>query len=233
MLRERDEKHTGFTVRGKAEDDNFEDIVAAVPTCGDGAIAADRRLTVPMLAALCLRHKLRPRVSRGIFAFDHKTFCEGGGVAFEALYGGAAFVLYTYGLLLALAAEVSNLGEAKGVLTDGGERISFEALVRGTFSRDPRWPEETVGPSRVYFLRDGDHVKIGTSANVPVRIAGGQTMNPRELVLIGSVPGDRRLEADLHRRFRRLHVRGEWFEATPELLAFIDELFASTGRASS
>jgi hypothetical protein len=80
------------------------------------------------------------------------------------------------------------------------------------------------GRSRVYFLRDGDHIKIGTSANVPVRILGGQTMNPRELVLIGSVPGDRRLEADLHLKFRHLHVRGEWFAATPELLAFIDGL---------
>ena len=53
------------------------------------------------------------------------------------------------------------------------------------------------GCSRVYFLRDGDHIKIGTSTDVTSRMAGGQTMNPRELVLIGSVLGDRKLEVDL------------------------------------
>jgi hypothetical protein len=78
---------------------------------------------------------------------------------------------------------------------------------------------------RVYFLRDGDRIKIGTMAS---RVKGGQSMNPRELVLIGSVPGDRQLEVGLHRKFRHLHVRGEWFEATPELLTFINELLADT-----
>jgi T5orf172 domain len=91
------------------------------------------------------------------------------------------------------------------------------------------------GSSRVYFLRDpGDVVekacvKIGTSTDVSARVSGGQTMNPRELFLIGSVPGDRELEADLHRKFRYLHVRGEWFEATTELLSFIDGLLYVTG----
>lgn len=86
------------------------------------------------------------------------------------------------------------------------------------------------GCSRVYFLRDrasdgsADHVKIGTSTDVTSRVSSGQVMNPRELVLIGSVLGDRALETDLHRKFKNLHVRGEWFVATPELLAFIDGL---------
>ena len=49
-------------------------------------------------------------------------------------------------------------------------------------------------------------------------------MNALPMKLIGTVRGDRRLEKALHKRFDHLRVRGEWFWATPELLAFIDGL---------
>lgn len=120
-------------------------------------------------------------------------------------------------------------------LSDQIEGEEGTLLVRGTdgryrtFFRVESDPDASVD-SRVYFLRDGDCIKIGTSTNVSTRVSGGQTMNPRELVLIGSVPGDQQLEANLHRKFWHLHARGEWFEATPELLAFIDGLLYASGR---
>ena len=44
------------------------------------------------------------------------------------------------------------------------------------------------------------------------------------LELLADVPGGRELEAQLHRDWRHLHIRGEWFEASEELLRFIAEL---------
>jgi hypothetical protein len=37
------------------------------------------------------------------------------------------------------------------------------------------------------------------------------------------LPGADR-EAELHQRFRHLHVRGEWFRPGPDLLAFIGQV---------
>jgi Meiotically up-regulated gene 113 len=114
---------------------------------------------------------------------------------------------------------------------DGGDGT---LLVKGTDGKYRTFfrveSDDDREPARVYFLRDGGCIKIGTSTNVYARVSSGQTMNPRELVLIGSVPGDQRLEADLHRRFDSLRVRGEWFVATAELLAFIDGLLTAASR---
>lgn len=67
----------------------------------------------------------------------------------------------------------------------------------------------------VYFARRGRLIKIGHSRNVPDR------MMHLGAKLIGAVPGDRKMEIELHKRFAHLRVRGEWFRPNEELLAFI------------
>jgi len=75
----------------------------------------------------------------------------------------------------------------------------------------------------IYFLRSSDYVKIGyasSEAGVDRRIAGFRTANPTSLKLIAVHAGDRRFEAQLHRKFRAHRVRGEWFIATAEIIDF-------------
>lgn len=71
----------------------------------------------------------------------------------------------------------------------------------------------------IYFIRAGRlYVKIGYCLAFPHgRMAQLQTGNPLELELIGLVEGSRKDEAEWHRRFRHLRVRGEWFRWTGEL----------------
>lgn len=65
----------------------------------------------------------------------------------------------------------------------------------------------------VYFIHaPGVGVKIGTSNNPEKRRQQLQTGMPVDLTLIGSVVGDYDLERTLHRRFRSVRVRGEWFD---------------------
>lgn len=77
--------------------------------------------------------------------------------------------------------------------------------------------------SFVYFVTDGQFVKIGVAKNPSNRLVGIQTGNPRECSILSLIPckGDaaaHSLEKKLHYIYRRQSVRGEWFD----LLSFID-----------
>lgn len=73
----------------------------------------------------------------------------------------------------------------------------------------------------VYFLQDEDgFVKIGHAQDVKARVAVLQTASRQTLRLLGAMPGGRREEAALHRRFAPTRARGEWFAPTPTLLVF-------------
>lgn len=88
---------------------------------------------------------------------------------------------------------------------------------------DYRIPARDGHPSVIYFLRDyfrGD-IKIGTSWQFPQRLSALRTQYGRNLVCLGVQPGGYDRESELHRRFRPLRTRGEWFAAQPELLDYI------------
>lgn len=74
----------------------------------------------------------------------------------------------------------------------------------------------------VYFIRGGDFVKIGYSADLFVRFIDLQTSCPFDLEIMGDIPGGRSVEAKVHFKFGALHVRGEWFRYHPEIVAYID-----------
>lgn len=76
----------------------------------------------------------------------------------------------------------------------------------------------------VYFIKpvgqDGP-VKIGHSTYPADRLPALQTWSPVDLELVTQFAAPRQTESDLHERFARWQVRGEWFEATPELTDLI------------
>lgn len=84
-----------------------------------------------------------------------------------------------------------------------------------------------VPQGRVYFVQcmaEDRPVEIGTAMRdgVGYRMADLQVGNPFELRLLGTMPGGYAKEAELHRRFAHLRIRGEWFRSEPELLAVVD-----------
>lgn len=98
-------------------------------------------------------------------------------------------------------------------------------------SYDHEWNNraEIATDERVYVIRCGRFVKIGTSRNVAERLRALQTGNAERVELVGVLYGGNHLEGTLHRRFARHHVRGEWFtlRVLPDLLDMIrgDEAF--------
>lgn len=74
--------------------------------------------------------------------------------------------------------------------------------------------EDEAGYGQTYFIRctATGLIKIGhTTGSVESRFAALQTGSASELVLVGTVPGGREVEQELHRRFAADRVRGEWF----------------------
>jgi Meiotically up-regulated gene 113 len=70
----------------------------------------------------------------------------------------------------------------------------------------------------VYFVRAGDAIKIGRTAHLGARLRALATASAVPLELLAVVPGGRQLEARLHRRWRHLRLRGEWFRADEALV---------------
>ena len=57
-----------------------------------------------------------------------------------------------------------------------------------------------------------------------VRITKLQTASPFKLALMRTILGNKKLEADLHARFRHLKSHGEWFRGELELRRYIREM---------
>lgn len=74
----------------------------------------------------------------------------------------------------------------------------------------------------VYFVTDGEAMKIGYAMNLTKRIAGLQSANHFPLFLVGSVFAPRAHERMIQRRFRHLRIRGEWFRIHDDILTYID-----------
>lgn len=99
----------------------------------------------------------------------------------------------------------------------------------------PLTPTELGGLTRTYLRKcntwlyaiqadeDGP-VKIGKTVNPADRIKTLQTGNPTELRGLAAWRAMECEEEQLHCEFAYAHVRGEWFEPVPELLALVDVL---------
>ena len=76
----------------------------------------------------------------------------------------------------------------------------------------------------VYFVQCGGsegRIKIGKAGDVAVRLAELATASPATLNLLATMGGGRKAEREMHERFRHLRRHREWFDPSPDLLAFI------------
>ena len=78
----------------------------------------------------------------------------------------------------------------------------------------------------VYFLRaDGKgNVKIGFTTDIDNRIKTLSTGHFSNLILVAIVPGVPADERELHKRFAKYRVRGEWFKVIGELKTYLASL---------
>lgn len=77
----------------------------------------------------------------------------------------------------------------------------------------------------IYFIRAGESgpIKIGFSTNPEQRLRTLQTAHTDKLTMLHCQIGTKADEARLHRKFRNIHVKGEWFAPEDVLLEFIQK----------
>lgn len=82
------------------------------------------------------------------------------------------------------------------------------------------------GTNRVYYIRFGDRIKIGTSGNLKPRLS---TLSYDELLALE--PGTVELERQRHRHFAHLLIPGqrEWFQIADDLLDHVARTKESHG----
>lgn len=77
----------------------------------------------------------------------------------------------------------------------------------------------------IYFILDtySSAVKIGytTIKGLRRRLQTLQTGAPYELRLLGALWGDKKIEKEIHKKFKHSHIRGEWFEYSEEIEDYI------------
>lgn len=86
---------------------------------------------------------------------------------------------------------------------------------------EPIRDRELLTGSVVYFVRMGDLIKIGHTANLRRRLHG---LSLTVKQVLATEPGGKEREAELHVQFTHLREFGEWFRAEPDLLAHIESV---------
>lgn len=133
----------------------------------------------------------------------------------------------------------ASVSETKRPVATWGVPTMLDALMEshGAVAGDMKWQRadesrknEVVAHDRVsgeivYFLRAGEFVKIGKSTGTPdSRVNQLRTGCPFPIEVMATIPGGLDLERSLHRRFAHCRAHGEWFHATPGLLAYVAEM---------
>lgn len=75
----------------------------------------------------------------------------------------------------------------------------------------------------VYFIRASNgRIKIGVTDDLKARFSALRSSSPCELEILVSVEGDELTEREMHERFKASRSHGEWFDPSPDLIAYID-----------
>lgn len=116
--------------------------------------------------------------------------------------------------------------EQKTRTAEESRRVIQHFARRINAARSGRKPRTWGAPSVVYFIRcaEAARIKIGTTTNLERRLASIQAGTPLRIELLVTLTGDSRIEKKIHAQFAHLRVHGEWFEAAPDLLEYIDGL---------
>ena len=141
----------------------------------------------------------------------------------------------------ALRRELADAGAAGPTAGRGappGSRRSWDCLVPDCFARSvTKAPVLLCADHRdlllaqhgkakahdpvVYFLRNGNRVKIGWTTNLQGRI---RSLSLPMSAVLATMPGGPAQESDMHGRFASAHIEHEWFEFTPDIEAFVGTL---------
>lgn len=112
-------------------------------------------------------------------------------------------------------------------LNDLNDLNAIESMFKTLKLRKPRRVQGFEEKQKfVYFIQAGKEAKfkIGITNNIDGRLKQLQTGCPYPLNILAIIPGGRKEEKELHRKFKKYSEIGEWFSLNGDLKKFVDEL---------
>lgn len=93
------------------------------------------------------------------------------------------------------------------------------------FAYDEDEDEDEELDNELYFILEAqsNSIKIGVSKDVEKRLSQLQTSNAFPLLLIGRMQNRIDLEKNLHEKFKKYRLKGEWFSTNVSLIEYISE----------
>ena len=116
--------------------------------------------------------------------------------------------------------RIGRLAGRKVIFTDTDVahlNAAIRKVAEERFNATPR------SEGHVYFIESGEFIKIGYTRSPVARVRKMLTDTPIAPHLLHAEPGSFKQEKLFHRHFAAIRSRGEWFQKTPELLAFIEQ----------
>lgn len=119
------------------------------------------------------------------------------------------------------------------------KKMSEDNSIKKDIERIMEWakqypPDEKVrkkeAPADIYFITDGEYVKIGTTKNLNKRLKALQTSNPKKLKVLYAFTTDwpYTIESGLHKNCKNKHVRCEWYDILDDFRISNDMYFTPT-----
>jgi hypothetical protein len=81
-----------------------------------------------------------------------------------------------------------------------------------------------TGWTYIYFVSDGELVKIGRAVNIVARLRAMQTSHPKPLTVLATMLAHVKFEGIIQQKFRYLRVTREWFRPDADMNDFIQRV---------
>jgi len=118
------------------------------------------------------------------------------------------------------------LGVSRSSIYNKFKRLGIErAKIFNERSKTPFKAKKEEPKSSIYFIEllGSEVIKIGFSRDPESRLRQMQTSNPHELRMLKVISGGYEKEAEIHEKFSKNRVRGEWFKASKKLRKYIED----------
>lgn len=122
--------------------------------------------------------------------------------------------------------NILNIPENRPLAEKVYEARMYQLGMETHFSVQPKRVRRsaTDGWTYIYFISDGEMVKIGRAINVVSRLSSMQTSSTKPLTVLATFLAHNSIEKRIHLKFKNMRVRGEWFRLTPTLQRFINDV---------
>lgn len=105
------------------------------------------------------------------------------------------------------------------------ERRYIQRMTELADLKQPTKPRsDASGWCYIYFVTDGELIKIGRAVNVLARLRAMQTCSQRQLTVLATCTAHISLERRLHIHFKNSNRGREWFAPDPPLMDFIQRI---------